>query len=241
MRTARWLAPALFVVAGGVLLQASTTGSRAEEQAEIASGSTSVEIGTTGQVSVRVSSLPLVHQDANAFEIKLNFDPSVLDVQEILVAPLWTSVAGLTQIQNAEGWVRVVGWRITTGAPGDACGDPCMLFELTVKGKANGQTLISIAPQQLPNAVLADAGEYVDARWASGVVSVGAGGSPTATSTAVGSPSSTVPPITATAASATPSSTATPTPVGVPASTTPTPPSETGRRVRAWISMVSRE
>ena len=238
----RWTFVPFVLFAGVGVLVGARSVSLAQNEPEVGPQPTAMSVGEVKQVEVRVSGLALDQQDANAFDVKLRFDSAIVDIEEMAPGPLWTAVAGVTEIQNGDGWVRMVAWRITTGNASDACGNPCLLFTLSIRGQADGFTMLELAEGQDPGALLADSASYVPTRWRSAEIRVGDGPTQTGEPTSLATPATSQP--------TTPSPSPTPTPTLSPAvtvtetpkaSATAPPTQGPGLKFLAWVGLVSRD
>ena len=188
----------------GTLLVSLTPGG-ASPGTQLQMGNASAQVGQQFQVSVAASVASV--DTVNAFDVTLNFDPSVVHVSGVTMASGWTELARTWN--NQAGSLRVAAFQLST-----SCGPgTCPLFSVTwtAVGAGTAQlSVTSVAPLAGTNDGAAGAISAVVTTGGTITVSGGTSGS-TATSTSVPPTSTPVPP------------TNTP----VPPTNTPVPPTNT--------------
>ncbi|MFN8473141.1 MAG: LysM peptidoglycan-binding domain-containing protein [Anaerolineae bacterium] len=137
--------------------------------------SANITVGGNGNFAVKVQNVT----DMYGADITLTFDPSVVEVQDADAAAAGTQVAlgdcfptgsqvVRNEANNAQGTIRVAASRI---APAPSVTGSCTVFTFTAKGKANGQSALTLGPVQVASKQGA-----IDTTQTNGNVVVGSGG-----------------------------------------------------------------
>ena len=137
--------------------------------------SANIAVNGNGNFSVKINNVT----DMFGADVTLTFDPSVVEVQDADNGTAGTQVklgdcfpTGSQVVRNAAdnaaGTIRVAASRI---APAPAVTGSCTVFEFTLKGKANGQSKLTLGPVQVASKQGA-----IDTTQTNGNVVVGNGG-----------------------------------------------------------------
>ncbi|MBK7726520.1 MAG: hypothetical protein IPI33_15220 [Dehalococcoidia bacterium] len=210
----------------GLILMTMVLGAGAQgTTAMTTSSGTITAVGLTTTTNVRVTIDNADSGFIDAFDIRLGFDNTKVNIQSVAFSGLFTGFPAAPNIQNGAGTLRVQGLWVKDQPTDPTCPSICTLFTVTWVGMAAGVSAISDI--SVPPNVLVSAGTPMTYSYVGGSVTVN-GPTPTNTNTPVGptntstnTPTNT--PVTPTNTSTnTPTQTNTPTPTNTPGPGTPT-------------------